>query len=231
VIEPVATLQAFVEHFAEHFTYLGIFVLLLLGSLGVPIPEELPIITAGVLSRQGIVRWWLALSICVLGVLSGDVILYWVGRHWGDRVLNWRVLRRRLTPQRAQWLTEAYRRHAVKTIIMARHIMGLRAAAFLTAGIARVSFRKFIAADAGAALLGVPFGFGLAYCFADRVDAIFADVHRVERWLVLGGLIFLAFVLGVSGWRWTRRAENRMLATVNPGDRQGSVPVPPRRWR
>ncbi len=72
----------------EHFTYLGIFALLLLGSLGVPIPEEMPIIAAAVLSHAGLVRWWLALFVCFLGVLSGDVVLYWTGRHWGEPILR-----------------------------------------------------------------------------------------------------------------------------------------------
>src|SRR3989449_9963193 len=72
------------QEFVDNSTYLGIFAVLLLGSLGVPIPEEMPIIAAGVLSHEGIVRWWLALPVCLLGVLSGDMVLYWVGRHWGD---------------------------------------------------------------------------------------------------------------------------------------------------
>ena len=50
----------------------------------------MPIIAAAVLSYEGIVRWWLALPVCLVGVLSGDMVLYWVGRHWGDQVLNWR---------------------------------------------------------------------------------------------------------------------------------------------
>ena len=88
-----------------------------------------------------------------------------------------------LTPPRAQRLTAAYREHAMKTVAMARHLAGLRAAAFLTAGIAPVPFWKFILADAGAALVSVPLAFGLAYFFTHQIGAILADVHRVERWL------------------------------------------------
>src|SRR6266852_4367033 len=48
------------QEFVDNFTYFGIFAVLLLGSLGVPIPEEMPIIAAAVLSHEGVVRWWLA---------------------------------------------------------------------------------------------------------------------------------------------------------------------------
>lgn len=194
------TLQGFVDH----FTYLGIFAVLLLGSLGVPIPEEMAVIAAAVLSHEGIVRWWLALPVCLAGVLSGDIVLYWVGRYWGENVLNWPTVRLVLTPTRVQWLQAAYRRNAIKTIVTARLVMGLRAAAFLTAGMARVPFWKFIVTDTGAAALGVPFLFGLAYFFMDEITAIVADVRRVERWLALAGLLVLAMVLVISVWRGRR---------------------------
>src|SRR5437016_3463085 len=189
------------QEFVDNSTYLGIFAVLLLGSLGVPIPEEMPIIAAAVLSHEGIVRWWLALPVCLLGVLSGDMVLYWVGRHWGEQVLNWRLVRLVLSPAREQWLNAAYRRHALKTVVTARHVMGLRAAAFLTAGRANVPFWKFVVADTGAALFGVPLAFWSAYFFTDQIKAVMTDVHRAERWLGLAGLLALATMLGVGMWR------------------------------
>jgi hypothetical protein len=58
------------QEFVDNFTYIGVFAVLLLGSLGVPIPEDMPIIAAAVLSHEGIVRWWVALPICLLGVIQ-----------------------------------------------------------------------------------------------------------------------------------------------------------------
>jgi membrane protein DedA with SNARE-associated domain len=205
-----ASLEA-LQGFVDNFTYLCVFVVLLLGSLGVPIPEEMPIIAAAVMSHEGVVRWWLALPVCLLGVLSGDMVLYWVGRQWGEQVLAWRLVRLVLSPAREQWLKAAYRRHALKTVAATRHLLGLRAAAFLTAGSARVPFWKFVVADAGAALVSVPLVFGLAYFFTDRLEAIMADVHRAERWLGLAGLLALAAILIVGVWRWHRRVVKEQL--------------------
>jgi membrane protein DedA with SNARE-associated domain len=193
------------QELLQRFTYLGILAALLLGSVGVPIPEEMPIVAAGILSHEGLARWWLALPVCVLGVLAGDVVLYWAGRRWGERLLRWRVVRYVLTRARADWLKAAYREHAMKTVAMARHVTGLRAAAFLTAGIARVPFWKFILADAAAAAVTVPLAFGLAYFFTHQINAILADVHRVERWLALAGLVAVAGALVVYSARGNRR--------------------------
>ena len=196
-----------INDFIEQFTYLGIFAVLVLGGLGAPIPEELPILAAGALAHEGYMRWWVALPVCLAGVLSGDSVLYWVGYHWGERILEWSIVRRVLTPAREHVLIDAYRRHAAKTVFTARHVMGLRAAAFLTAGIARVPFWKFILVDAAGALLGVPTGFALAYFFTHQVDEILHDVRRVERWLTLLALVALAAWIGVLAWRKSRAVE------------------------
>jgi membrane protein DedA with SNARE-associated domain len=196
--------RALIDAVIEQFTYLGIFLVLFLGGVGAPIPEELPILAAGALAREGIIRWWIALPVCVFGVLSGDVVLYWVGHHWGVRILEWRVVRRVLSREREERLKAAYRRHGVKIVFTARHVMGLRAAAFLTAGISHVPFWKFLAVDAGASLLGVPAGFGLAYFFTDHVERIIADVHRIERWIALAGMVALAALIAVLAYRRDR---------------------------
>ena len=111
---------------------------------------------------MGLVRWWLALPACVAGVLSSDTVLYGMGRYWRERVLQWRMVRLVLNLEREERLKMAYGQHAVKTIVAVRHVMGLRAAAFLTAGIVQVPFSTFLLADGAAALVGVPLAFGLA---------------------------------------------------------------------
>lgn len=184
--------------------YVGILAALFMGSLGVPIPEELPVITAGVLASQEVVYWWLALPLCFIGVLSGDIILYWLGHHFGDHVLDLRPVRFILDPARRNRLTAAYRKNGLLIVFAARHVMGFRAAAFLTAGIAHIPFWKFLAVDAMAAAYAVPLGFGLAYLFADRVQELMANVHRVDLWIVVVVLVGLVVWFGYTTW-WRSR--------------------------
>lgn len=193
-----------INDFIEQFTYVGIFLVLFLGGLGAPIPEELPVLAAGALAHEGYMRGWVALLVCLLGVLAGDSVLYWVGHHWGERILEWSIVRRILTRAREQALMDAYRRHAAKTIFTARHVMGVRAAAFLTAGIARVPFWKFLLVDGAAAMIGIPTGFALAYFFTDQLEGILTDVRRVERWATLLVLLVLATWVAIIAWRKSR---------------------------
>lgn len=175
-------------------------------GLGLPIPEEIPILGAGALAAEGVVRWWIALPVALLGVLGGDIALYWIGHHWGEHILDWRIVRLVLSREREERLKAAYHRHGVKIIFIARHIVGVRAAAFLTAGIVRIPFGRFLAVDGGAAMVGVPASFGIAFLFTDQLERLMSDIHRAERWATLVGLAVLVGWLAVLAYRRARRA-------------------------
>ncbi len=194
--------------------------MLFAAGLGLPVPEELPILTAGVLAHQEVARWWIALPVCLVGVLSGDVALYWAGRHWGEHIIEWRVVRLVLSPRREEALKAAYRRHGVKIVFTARHLAGFRAAAFLTAGIAHVPFGRFLIVDALAALITVPISFGLAFVFTDQLDAVLADYHRIERWALLAAVVLAVVLFAVLAWRRGQRLARERAELTAPDQRR-----------
>jgi membrane protein DedA with SNARE-associated domain len=194
-----------IERLIASSPYIGIYVALCLGGIGLPLPEEVPIVTAGVLAHKDVVRWWLALATCIAGVLTGDLVLYWTGRRWGERVLDLPLVARFLDAKRRDSLEASYRRHGVLIVFAARHVMGLRAAAFVTAGIVKLSFWKFVAADGLAIAYGVPLNFAIAYFFTAHLRVILDDVRRVESWLALVLLVGGAVWISVALWRRSRR--------------------------
>ena len=212
-----------IEGAIEYFSYGGLLVVLLLGSLGLPIPEEVPIVAAGMLSHQQMMRWWLALPACIVGVFAGDLILYGAGRHWGERVIDQPLLGRLLTRARLEQIQAGYRRRGALIVFLARNVMGLRAAAFVGAGVGGLPFWKFAAADGAAIGYGVPLNFGLAYLFSRHLHAVLAEVHRVEGWIAL------LVVVGGSAWIYItlRRRGDRALATA-AGPLTLGVPADPR---
>ena len=197
-----------------HFTYPAVFVILVVSGLGVPIPEELPIAIAAVMARWEVMHWQGALLSCVGGALCGDMLLYWVGRRFGRRILHWPTVRRVLTPAREARIVEAYRRHGLKFVVVARLVMGLRSAAFLTAGVVRVPFLWFCLVDMAAALVSVPLSFGIAYAVADSVAVALARVREMQLWTA-------GFVLLIAA-AWA------MVALHRRGRRRAAPPREPR---
>ena len=188
----------------ERFSYAAIIVVLVLCGLGLPLPEEVPILTSAILAASGTLQPWWALGALLVGIMLGDSVIYWLGRRWGTHVLEHRLAKRMLTPERRDKIAGYFDKYGAWIIFIGRFLPGLRAPLFLTAGTMRVSFWTFCAMNGAAALISVPTSFGLAYYFTNQLEKALAVRDSVQYWafgglavLVIGGLL-------VKRW-WTRR--------------------------
>jgi len=198
----------------ERFTYAAIIGVLLLCGMGLPLPEEVPILTSAVLSQSGHLRPWWALGACMFGVMLGDSLMYYLGRRWGGHLLEHRLSRKLLTAERQQQIEEYFARYGARMIFAGRFLPGIRAPLFLSAGTLRVPFWVFLLMDGAAALLSIPLSFWLAYFFTDKLQEFLNLRDKVHYWGI--GLV----TLGLLGWlmlhRWweRRRAHGRPHSTA-----------------
>jgi membrane protein DedA with SNARE-associated domain len=187
----------------ERFTYAAIIGVLLLCGMGLPLPEEVPILTSAVLSQSGHLRPWWALGACMFGVMAGDSLMYYLGRRWGGHLLEHRLSRKLLTAERQQQITVYFARYGARIIFAGRFLPGIRAPLFLSAGTLRVPFWVFFLMDGAAALLSIPLSFWLAYFFTDKLQEFLNLRDKVHYWGI--GLV----VLGLLAWlilhRWWER--------------------------
>jgi membrane protein DedA with SNARE-associated domain len=193
----------------EQGSYLGIVLFLALTGLGLPIPEEVPIVAAGVASRAGALHWYYALPACLVGALLGDSLMYAIGRFVGARVLKehpwWSGF---LTPERERTIENLIQKHGIKAFFVARFLVGLRSPFYLTAGILRVKYRWFLVADLVCATIVIGGFFGLAYRFGDRITGLIQLAERGFTAVVIGvALVALAVVAFFS----FRQRRIRML--------------------
>jgi membrane protein DedA with SNARE-associated domain len=189
--------------------YLGIILVLVLGGLGLPVPEEAPIILSAVLSRNGKMFWPLALASCFAGVLIGDFIVYALGYFQGERVLSFRITRRFLTREREAQIKGYFHRHGMRILITGRFVPGFRTAAYLTAGILRLPPLKLFLADCCAAAMSTLLLFGLGYFFANWVETGMKQAQ---------GYVVAAAAVGIVGW---------LLHRHYVAQKRGGLPVGP----
>ena len=195
------------EYLFSHISYLGIIFILVLTGIGIPIPEELPVVVAGAASAYGQLNPWLAFLACVIGALGGDLVMYTMGYHFGHGALKDRPLFARfLSSEREARVERMILQHGLKVLVVARFMVGLRSAAYLAAGILRLPLRRFLLVDSFCVLLVVGVTFGLSYRYARSVEDVLA-------WLSGFGMTFtisvLAIVAVVALVYWRRR-KNRL---------------------
>ncbi|MCU0661419.1 MAG: DedA family protein [Myxococcota bacterium] len=178
------------------FAILVVFGILLLCGLGLPIPEDIPLIAAGYLIYLHETTWAIALLAGMSGVLVGDSIIFWFGKRLGAKLFRSRLVMFLTTPQRILKIKAYYRKYGEKIIIAGRFLPGLRAAIFFVAGSSGVRYSKFIALDGIAALVSVPVWLFLGSRFGSEIDSLMDKIHRGKTiaLAVLGGIVLVYII-------------------------------------
>ncbi|MCH9625544.1 MAG: Inner membrane protein [Chlamydiales bacterium] len=191
------TLLPFIQEHAVHAHWF-LFSALVLAGLNFPISEDLVILLAGVLASTLVPEnaWKLFLAV-FLGAYLSDWMTYWIGRLWGEKLLNLKIFSRLLPPKKLKQVKHFYKKYGVYTLLVGRFIpFGVRNCLFATAGIGRMRFWKFVVADGVACILSNTTLFMLAYFCGKNCSDLLKFVN-------IG--IFSAFILAVSGLLWYRK--------------------------
>jgi membrane protein DedA with SNARE-associated domain len=179
-----------------------VFAWLVIGGLGVPLPEDAALLAAGVLIQRDAVHPAVALVGVFAAVLGGDAMLFFLARRLGPAAYERRLFRRILPPERRARIDDAYHRYGGRLVFFARHVAGLRAAVFAMAGIHGMRPSRFLFWDAAAACLSIPLVVGLGYFGALHIDRVRAGIATASHYLLLA--VALA-VLGYLTWRHIRK--------------------------
>jgi membrane protein DedA with SNARE-associated domain len=180
-----------VDSLIESGGYFGIVVFLILTGCGLPIPEEVPIVFAGVLSSQGHFDPWLAFVACLVGALLGDSVMFAIGYHFGHGLaVRHPRLAKFVGAQREATFENVVERHMFKVMALARFMVGVRGPVYLAAGVARVPFRKFIVYDMVCATMVVGTFFAVSFYFGDHIAKLLRDAEwTITLIVILAGLI------------------------------------------
>lgn len=191
--------------------YPGLMMIFIIASLGIPIPEDIPLILAGIVLRTHphIATWPLTIGVSLLGIMSGDIVLYSLGRRWGPSVFAHRSVSWLITPRRFEKLKLRFRRWGMLMVFFGRFMVGVRAAMCLTAGVTRFKFWKFLLADFLGAMLSAPFFIVLGYVFAEALPTLQKFLGRFQ-WFAGLAVVFVILCVIWYEVRVARRnvAEN-----------------------
>jgi len=183
-------LLEFLSGFSGPMAYALILGILFICGLGVPIPEDITLIGAGLLAGLGKISLVGALLTGFIGVLIGDAILFFIGRTLGDRVFTFPVFRKIFTPSRISVAKAKVLENSKFICFTARFLPGLRSPIYLTAGVLGVKPLVFFALDGFAALISVPIWVVGAYWFGQNLDEALAFAKQAQLYLI-GSLVII----------------------------------------
>jgi membrane-associated protein len=196
----------------RHWGYVGIFVTVLLGNVGLPVPEESVLALAGYLVHEGQLRLSFTLAVGVASAAVGDNAGYWIGRRLGRPAIERYGRRVGITEARMETIERFIERYGASGVVAGRFIPGIRVLAGPLAGAAGLPAGRFVVANLLGALCYVPCAVGIGYALAYGLGPW---LRRAEH--VLGKIEHVAVVVIVAGallvlaWRGIRARRARTV--------------------
>ncbi len=172
--------------FFTSYGYIAVFLVLVACGFGLPIPEDITLVSGGVIcALTNHLSVHTMLIVALMGVIIGDGTMFTLGRLLGPRVKKLPLLRRIFTEKIYQRMQEKVHKYGNWILFVARFLPGLRAPIFITAGISRrVSYWKFMIMDGSAALISVPLWVYSGYYFAHDLDELIEWVKHSETFIL-----------------------------------------------
>ena len=186
--------------------YAAIFVIVILGNVGLPVPEETVLTVSGYLVWRGHLKAVPVVLTAIASAVLGDNVAYWLGRRYGRLVLTRFV---KVGPERIERMQELVLRYGMLAVFVARFVAGLRFMAGPLAGSTGLTPMRFFVANLLGAAVYVPVavgaGYAIGYGLGDQIDRLRRAVGLAEHVLVIVLLLAAGLV-----WVWvSRRTRGR----------------------
>jgi len=181
----------------EHWRYPAIFAAVILGNVGLPIPEETVLALGGFLAERRELHMPTVIAVGVFAAIVGDNIGYWLGRRYGREALERYGRYIWVRADRLERVSVFMARYGAFAVFAARFVAGARFLAGPVAGAMGMGPRTFIVANTLGALVYVPYAVGLGYAVSYGAGGVIERfVGRAEPVVVAAiALLTLAFIV------------------------------------
>jgi len=209
----LASVEEWIRSKMETGSYFVLFGLLFSCGLGLPLPEDIPLLIAGAMIATGKMQLAIACICAWCGIVGGDVCLYHLGKKFGLEVRRIPLLGRHLSEKRLKQVHGMFERYGVWVVAIGRMFAGIRGAMVVVAGATRFSFWKFLIADGIAALFSGGLFVLLGYVFGKNMDALSEHVKKAKMWTLV---IVLVLAAGVGVWIYLHRRRRNHEPDITP---------------
>jgi membrane protein DedA with SNARE-associated domain len=199
---------SWITHLVQSYGYYAVFALIALESIGIPLPGETALITAALYAGTTHHLSIVALAaVAAAGAVVGDNVGYWLGRTGGYRLAERYGRLVGLDRARLKVGRYLFARHGVKVVFFGRFVAVLRTFAAFFAGVSRMRWPGFLAANlAGGLLWASLYAFG-AYGLGSAAHSVGTTITYVGYGVASAVTVASFVIVRKSMRRLQSRAE------------------------
>jgi membrane protein DedA with SNARE-associated domain len=192
-----------IDEWLSSYGYLVVFLLVMIESIGVPVPGETALIGAALYAGStGKLELEWVIAVAIAGAIIGDNIGFSIGRYGGARLLLRYGHKIRLHEGRLRIGIWLFRRHGGKVVFWGRFVSVLRTWAAFLAGANHMQWPRFLFFNAAGAIVWATLFGVVYYVFGDAIRRLSTAIDVTFG--VVGLALVVAFVV------WTRRKEGEL---------------------
>jgi membrane-associated protein len=193
-----------IPHLIETVGYLGLFGIIFAESgvfIGIFLPGDSLLFTAGILSSQGYLNIWILLPLFFAAGYLGDLAGYFIGRSIGPRIFS-RPKSFWFNPENVEKTKRFYDKYGKKTVIIARFIPIVRTIAPVMAGVGEMRYETFMLYNGlGALCWGVGIT-ALGYFFGNVIPN--ADHYLLP---IIAAIVAISFIPAIIEFLRSRKGR------------------------
>lgn len=202
-------MEYIVEFISSYISYwpVAAFCVLILAGFNLPVSEDAVIILSATMVHQNkklLIPTYLALY---SGIFISDIIAFCIGRLLSKGFLQFKFLKKKLTPENMEWVSSHLENHGFKTFITCRFIpFGVRNMLFMGSGFVGLPFSKFVLFDCIAALISSSTLFILVYFIGNAAKEVL---------YAIGIILFVAVIIAAYKFFSNKKNKKKELQNQN----------------
>lgn len=186
--------------------YIGVVVMMLASGFGFPVPEEVYIVSVGILAYMGanpdlfpppypgaaVVNGYEAALVTFFAVVFADMLVFFIGRVFGRKIIRRPRFQRIFTEENMHRIDRWVKKHGIMAAFIFRFTPGVRFPAHIALGMLSFSAWQFFLVDGLAALISVPTQILLIFHFG---EPILKTIHSLKVYIGIGLLALIVILI------------------------------------
>jgi membrane-associated protein len=178
-----------ITQFVDQFGYMAFFLAFSLGPFGIPVPNEVTMLTAGMMADMGILNLWIIYFSILSGLMTAITLGFFIGKISGKKVTIW--LQNKKSYRHFIKVEKLFNKYGDLAMCIGFFIPVVRYVVPVFIGMSGVKFKKFAILSYTSSIVWTVVFFGIGKVFGNQLSQILTAIDLKMVGMTIGSIVFI----------------------------------------